>query len=117
MSTSLSCLGCKSTKFTTQRGLAKHRSECFTFKRLQKRKLIELVLPEEEELPVANDLDFGDFGDVEDVNMEHNIDKLEPLPMVCFPFPLFIYQISQLVIKSRMNLHLHPNNIILQVFL
>jgi hypothetical protein len=85
MPTSLSCLGCKSTKFSTRRGLAKHRSECNPFKRLQKKKLTELALHAEEELPLTGDVDFGD---IEDVNMEQNIDEPEPLARVRLLYPL-----------------------------
>jgi hypothetical protein len=88
MPSSLSCLGCKSTKFTTQRGLAKHRSECIPFKRLQKKKITKLVLPEEEEHPLPGDLGFEDVGDVEDVNMEQNIDELEVV------FSYFLYSFT-----------------------
>src|ERR1700678_4006005 len=88
MPASLSCSGCKATTFTTQRGLTKHRSECVAYKRLQKKKISNLALPEKVEAPIAST--SGGPGFIhsetveEEVDMGQNTD--EPEPPVCLFF-------------------------------
>jgi hypothetical protein len=81
MPPSLSCSGCKATTFTTQRGLTKHQSECVAYKRLQKKKISNLALPEKVEATIAST--SGGPGFIHSETVEEEVQNTaEPKPPV-----------------------------------
>lgn len=83
------CIGCGSDKFTTDRGLARHRDSCGPFRRLQAQKVKNLTLPPKENISVASTSNVNildDSGAVEladlglDIILEAEPDPIPPPP-------------------------------------